>query len=208
MDFLNSLITILAVIVGASLTEVFGLFNRRRKKTAVVNNVLSDLLELQHSVRVSAAYSKVLDEQSHLDLQEKNFVRVTFDSMRPQLEELSKRYQRNVGQLAAINPSLAFYLRGKDSILPFFSMIREGIMEEMPEDEQNGALELMNKLETKLLEEVKGELSDSIKVVARQVNKKTWKNISKFLEEIDSPESEAEARKRLSAFIECAHIRT
>lgn len=165
------------ILIGFLIGQLTGFVAERRERKKAIAHALSDLLIVKYQL---FALEEVVEEIGEIigDIpeHEKSQLRVVFNSLLPNWNELHSRYDQSVTTLAGLDPLMAFDLRSKDFILPLLNWVHSV----MAQDPQAAAM-MGPVFKTKLMSKVEPLLDKSLLRLAREKNLLCWYETHRLL---------------------------
>lgn len=123
MKFLELLIPLLGVLLGAAITGVATVWKTHQARKKIIARALAELLEVRHHVNGFSVI--VLELRKHVTLPA-DFIpvlRKIVDDLMPIDGESHRRYDDAVSVLAELDPVLAFQLRSKNRVPELLALV-------------------------------------------------------------------------------------
>lgn len=122
MEFLKTILPILTLLIGLSLTEIVGFFRERKERHRVLRIAISDLLEIRDRLVAHKIISN-LQESFGGPINSQLPIGRIINELIPAIEDNVDRYEENLSLIAKNDPVLAYRLRSKYFYKPIMTKL-------------------------------------------------------------------------------------
>jgi len=166
-DFLQPLLPLFGVAVGAASTGAGALYKSREEHKRIIALALSDLLEVRHRVVTVNELIKFIKKQPDASQISSVQLRNMLEELIPIDTNLDTRFDEAVTLLTGVDPVLAFTLRSKNMFPHLLTKLRRITMD------TGEAQHAFDDMESKVVEMVTPYLDEAILQLAEHHSKKT-----------------------------------
>jgi len=166
---MDSLITLLAVVLGWFLNEVANLLRLGREDRRAAGPVLTNLLEIRHQLIAFDAFKSALSKELQIPAQAQLQLQVYIRALVPGPPGFIEKYEEAISTLSRVDPLRAFRLRGQPFIGPLLDHLRT-----LAASDRAGSEFWSTAFEPKLLAQIKPRLEELILDLAWAHGWRTW----------------------------------